>query len=93
MYTADTGPGWSVTAFAPGADLVLSEATYLDAHKPAAIHLSGKEAGAAARAAQARRLMITHVWPTLDPEEVQREASAAFGADVLLATPHVTTVL
>ena len=29
IYTADTGPGWSVDAFEPGADLVLSEATYL----------------------------------------------------------------
>jgi glyoxylase-like metal-dependent hydrolase (beta-lactamase superfamily II) len=28
VYTADTGPKWSVEAFAPRADLVLSEATY-----------------------------------------------------------------
>ena len=29
IYTADTGPEWSVDAFGAGADLVLSEATYL----------------------------------------------------------------
>ena len=28
VYTADTGPEWSVDAFGAGADLVLSEATY-----------------------------------------------------------------
>ena len=40
VYTSDTGPGWSVDAFARGADLVLSEATYLHGDKPAEIHLS-----------------------------------------------------
>ncbi len=93
VYTADTGPGWSVSAFPPGADLVLSEATYLDGAKPAQIHLSAKEAGAAAAAAGAKRLMVTHLWPQLDPEVVRREASDAYGGAVLLATPHVTTVL
>jgi ribonuclease BN (tRNA processing enzyme) len=93
VYTADTGPGWSVSAFAPGADLVLSEASYLDRAKLSQIHLSAKEAGAAARAAGARRLMVTHLWPRLDPDEVQREASDAYGDAVMMATPHVTTVL
>src|SRR5262249_57147659 len=55
IYTADTGPGWSVGAFGPGADLVLSEATYLDADRPAPIHLSAKQAGTAAPEAQAKR--------------------------------------
>ena len=48
VYTSDTGTGWDVSAFGPGADLVVSEATYLHDHKSAPIHLSAKEAGAAA---------------------------------------------
>ena len=64
VYTADTSlTDRSVSAFAPGADLVLSEATYLHDDKPAPIHLSAKEAGMAAREARARRLMLTHLWP------------------------------
>lgn len=91
IYTADTGPEWTVGAFAPGAELVLSEATYLDGHKGPPIHLSAHEAGAAARAARAQRLMITHLWPRTSRDAVVAEASAAFGAPVILAAPHLVT--
>jgi ribonuclease BN (tRNA processing enzyme) len=87
VYTSDTGPGWSVEAFAPEADLVLSEATYLHDDKAAPIHLSAKEAGAAARAAAARRLLLTHLWPLVDRNDVIAEGSAAFGEAVVLAEP------
>jgi ribonuclease BN (tRNA processing enzyme) len=91
IYTSDTGPGWSVDAFAPNADLVLSEATYLHGEKPAEIHLSAHEAGKAARDAGARRLMLTHLWPRLDPHRVVDEGSDAFGEAVVLAAPHLVT--
>ena len=91
VYTSDTGPGWSVDAFAPGADLVLSEATYLHGEKPAEIHLSAREAGLAARNAGARRLMLTHLWPRLDPHLAVDEGSDAYGEPVVLAAPHLLT--
>jgi ribonuclease BN (tRNA processing enzyme) len=91
VYTSDTGPEWSVGAFAYGADLVLSEATYLDDDKPAPIHLSAREAGLGAREAGARRLMLTHLWPRLDPHVVVEEGSDAFGESVTLAAPHLVT--
>ncbi len=91
IYTADTGPGWTVEAFEPGADLVLSEASFLHADRPGTLHLSAREAGTAARAARARRLMITHLWPTLDPMASVEEASEAFGDPVTLAAPHMVT--
>ena len=91
VYTSDTGPGWSVEAFGGGADLVLSEATYLHDEKPAPIHLSAREAGAAARAAGARRLVLTHLWPQVDRKLAAAEGSAAFGAPVVLAQPDLVT--
>jgi len=91
IYTSDTGPGWSVGAFAPGADLVLSESTYLAEDKPTDIHLSAREAGEAAREAGAHRLMLTHLWPRLDPKQVVDEGSEAFGDAVTLAAPHLVT--
>jgi len=91
IYTADTGPEWSVDAFGPGADLVLSEATYLHDDIRVAIHLSAHQAGAAAREARARKLMITHLWPTIDPVASAEEASEAFGGAVTLAAPHLST--
>jgi len=91
VYTADTGPGWSVEAFGPGADLVLSEATYQHDDIRAPIHLSARQAGEMARAAQARHLMLTHLWPTLDPVASVEEGSEAFGHAVTLAAPHLVT--
>ncbi len=89
VYTSDTGPGWSVEAFDRGADLVLSEATYLHEHRPAPIHLSAHEAGVAARAAAADRLVLTHLWPRVDPVRAAAEGAAAFGAPVTLAVPNL----
>ncbi len=91
IYTSDTGPGWSIDAFDPGADLVLSEATYLHGEKPAEIHLSAHEAGKAAREAGAKRLMLTHLWPRLDVHRAVDEGSDAFGEAVVLAAPHLVT--
>ena len=93
VYTADTGPDWSVEVFAPGADLVLSEATYQHDDIRAPIHMSARQAGEAARAAKARRLMLTHLWPTLDPVASVEEGSEAFGHAVTLASPHLVTHL
>ena len=93
IYTADTGPGWTVGAFEPGADLVLSEATYLHHHRPAPIHLSAREAGEAAREAGAERLVLTHLWPLVDPARAAEEGSDAFGAPVTLAAPHMVTTI
>ena len=91
IYTADTGPEWSVDAFDASADLVLSEATYLHDDIRVPIHLSARQAGEFAREAKARRLMITHLWPTIDPLASVEEASEAFGREVSLAAPHLST--
>ncbi|MGH9011082.1 MAG: MBL fold metallo-hydrolase [Acidimicrobiia bacterium] len=91
VYTADTGPDWSVEAFPPGADLVLSEATFQEPERDSGIHLTARLAGEAARAAGARRLMLTHLWPGLDPNASVVEGSEAFGREVLLAAPQQRT--
>jgi ribonuclease BN (tRNA processing enzyme) len=93
IYTADTGPDWTVGAFAPGADVVLSEATYLHDHIPAPIHLSAKQAGEAAREAQAQRLILTHLWPRIDKSRAMEEGGEAFGGGVTLATQGLVTTI
>jgi ribonuclease BN (tRNA processing enzyme) len=90
-YSADTGPGWSMAeAFGPGIDLALCEATYLAEREGTAGHLSGRQAGAMARAARAARLVITHVWPTVALEAIRAEAEPAYGRSVDLARLHET---
>jgi ribonuclease BN (tRNA processing enzyme) len=91
VYTADTGPEWSIDAFGAGADLALSEASYLHDDIPIAIHLSAHQAGLAAREARAHRLLLTHIWPQVDPEASVAEGSEAFGEPVTLAVPHLIT--
>ena len=92
VYTADTGPDWSPEAFGgDGPDLVLSEATFHRDNEGSGVHLSARQAGEAARAARARRLMLTHLWPGLDPTASVVEGSEAFGREVLLAAPHQRT--
>jgi ribonuclease BN (tRNA processing enzyme) len=88
IYTSDTGPDWSIDAFDHGADFVLSEASYLHDDRQASIHLSARQAGEAARAAGARSLMLTHLWPRVDRERSVAEGSDAFGAEAMLAEPH-----
>ena len=81
-YSADTGPGWSVGELGAGLDLVLCEATYTAEHEGTAGHLSGRQAGEQANRAGARRLVLTHRWPTIPASAVVAEAAAAFGRPV-----------
>lgn len=93
VYTSDTGPGWSVDAFAAGAHVVLSEASYIHADRRSPIHLSAREAGTAARAAAAERLVLTHLWPQVDPSTIVEEGSEAFGAAVTLAAVDLSVTI
>ncbi len=81
-YSADTGPGWSLTELGTGLDLVLCEASYTVDHEGTAGHMSGRQAGEQAARAGAGRLVITHRWPTVEASVVGAEAAAAFGRPV-----------
>lgn len=85
-YSADTGPAWSLGALGPQLDLVLCEATLSIEEENTMQHLSARQAGAQARSAGAGRLVLTHLWPTLHPEEARSRGADAYGAPVELAT-------
>lgn len=89
-YSADTGPGWSISDLGAGIDLALCEATYLADREGTAGHLSARQAGAMGRQAGVSRLLLTHVWPTVDPEASRAEAEAAYGRPVEMARMHET---
>lgn len=92
LYTADTGPRWSPAALAGGVDLAICEATMPGdgGHGRTPVHLTGREAGALARAAGAARLVVTHVTPGLDDDAQGRDAAEAFGGPVEVARTNAT---
>ena len=85
-YSADTGPAWSLEALGAGLDLALCEATMSTEEEGTLQHLSARQAGSSARAAGVGRLVLTHLWATVDPGQARVEAAAAFGAPVEVAT-------
>ncbi len=90
LYTADTGPGWEPGPVGEGVDLLLAEATLPPSHEGTVQHLSGRQAGAMARAIGAGRLVVTHVSPGLDDEDQRRAAEAAFTGPVDVASTGAT---
>lgn len=81
-YSADCGPDWSFSALGQGVGVALCEATYTARDEGTFQHLSGRQAGAMARAAGVARLVVTHRWPTVSADDLSREAAEAFGAPV-----------
>ena len=89
VYSADTGPDWSIERLGRGVDLALVEATYgTDAEAEGMKHLSARAAGDMARAAGAKRCVLTHFWPQSDLSVHARNGETAYGAAVALASPH-----
>lgn len=79
VYSGDTGPCRALEELASGADLLLVEASWPHSERnPAGIHLSGREAGEAAARAGVGRLLLTHIPPWTDPEQVLDEARRAY---------------
>jgi ribonuclease BN (tRNA processing enzyme) len=85
-YTGDTDTCPALFDLARGADLLLAEASFQEGRDAArGIHLTGRRAGELATSAGARRLVLTHLPPWNDPQEVLAEARAAFDGPVSLA--------
>jgi ribonuclease BN (tRNA processing enzyme) len=89
-YTADTAPCDALLELATDADLLLSEATLRSLDEDASPpqprgHLLPSEAGAAARDARAKRLVLTHLPVEEGAAWASGEAAAAYGAEVGVA--------
>ncbi len=84
VYTGDTGPSDALADWAHGCDLLLSECSLPEA-MAIDIHLTPRQAGALARRAAARRLVLTHFYPPVEQVDMVGEAAAAFGGPVTAA--------
>jgi ribonuclease BN (tRNA processing enzyme) len=86
VYGADCSPTDALTEFAREADVMIVEATLPRPERTGVRgHLTPGEAGEHARAAAARRLVLTHISDELDWDWARDQAAASFGGPVELA--------
>lgn len=97
-YTGDTGADAAVAELGRDADLFIVDAT--DRHQRAGVpagdvelNLTAVQAGTAAAAARARRLLLTHFWPGNDREASAAAAAAVYTGMVLVADEGLEIVL
>jgi ribonuclease BN (tRNA processing enzyme) len=87
-YTGDTGPTHHVEDLARDAHLLLAEATWQDRDDLMPFHLSSRQAATHARDAGVERLVLTHIWPTLDHEISKAQAAEGFDGPIDAAVEH-----
>jgi ribonuclease BN (tRNA processing enzyme) len=75
-YTGDTGPSEDVARFLAGVDLLLAECSVPDP-EAMEMHLHPTALAAMARTASPGRLVVTHVYPRLDRQDVLALVRAA----------------
>jgi ribonuclease BN (tRNA processing enzyme) len=89
-YSGDSGPCPALDELALRADLFLCEAD-LDAHREGEqVHLTPEDAGRIAHQARVRRLLVTHVGPTLTRETATARAAAVSGRPTAAAVEGET---
>lgn len=85
VYTGDTGPDCSLGEFARDADVLLSEAAFVEsAENPPHLHLTGADAGRIAAKADAALLLLTHIPPWIDRAEVESDLLTTWTGDYRL---------
>ncbi|MCW2809790.1 MAG: Ribonuclease tRNA processing enzyme [Friedmanniella sp.] len=88
VYSGDTGPCEALVELARGADLLLVESAFLDRPgNPGGLHLTGAQAAAAGERAGVAAVILTHIPPWYDPEQVLGEAAPHTRCPVSLALP------
>jgi ribonuclease BN (tRNA processing enzyme) len=87
VYSGDTAPSPALVELAEGADLLLCEASFTDGDNPPDLHMTGRQAGEHARDACVGRLVVTHVPPWTNRDQVLADARRTFDGPVELAQP------
>ncbi len=84
LYTGDTNADARVAVLGRGADLFLAECSHPDEAAPPK-HLTPSSAARLARDAGARRLVLTHFYPDIEPGAARERASDVFDGVIEVA--------
>lgn len=85
FYTGDTDECDSIVEGARGADLLLAEAGFSGCVETRGIHMDGARAGNVARRAEVGAMILTHIQPWTDPEEILSDARRVWAGPVEVA--------
>jgi len=84
VYTADTGYSEALADFAANVDLLILECSF-PRDKPVETHLDLNEAMSLAKIANPRMLLLTHLYPSWDGIDLEREAAKSWASKVVAA--------
>jgi ribonuclease BN (tRNA processing enzyme) len=86
-YSADTGPSDELVTLAAGADVLVCEASFIDAPRlPGNLHLTARQAGEHAARADPGELILTHLVAWNDPAVSLEQAAQAYAGPLRLAS-------
>jgi len=86
VYTSDTKYCDALREMTNEADLLLCESNLLEKDRNEdAYHLSASQVGQIATDTKVKKLLLTHIWPEYDINEILNEAKANFIGDVEIA--------
>jgi ribonuclease BN (tRNA processing enzyme) len=90
-YTGDTGPSPEIEVLARDVDLLVSEASWEDEDGilREGQHLTARQAAEHAARAGAKRLVLTHFWPTVNRGRAGELAANAFDGAVVVAEENL----
>jgi ribonuclease BN (tRNA processing enzyme) len=92
-YTGDTGPTADLAGIFSDVGILIAEATLLEPGNRLLStrgSLTAAEAGDLARRADARTLLLTHLWQELGFENARMQAASTFSGRIELARPGLT---
>lgn len=94
-YSSDSSPCPGLEAAAEEVDLFICEATLPASYIEEASHghLTSTQAGEAAARAGVKSLLLTHIWPTFEPQDILGEVIDVFKGEVALAREGMTLYL
>lgn len=85
VITGDTAPSENLEAFASGADVLVCEASLYE-EEPGAKHLTAELAGLMAEKAAAKKLVLTHFYPSSEGRSPAMRAKKFFSGEVVEAS-------
>lgn len=84
-YTADTKPFEGLSEFCRDADVLITEGHISGSHPPGGAHMTPRQAGQMAHAADAKRVLLTHIAAMEDAEDALGAVRAVYDGPVELA--------